>query len=150
MKRQTLMVLLVILALIATGCTGNSFAVAPAETTEPGGVEDKASLIAALQASGVPVETGEPISQVFFGPDGGVIKINGVDVQVFEYETIEAMESEASQVASDGGSIGTTMVSWVDTPHFYKSGRIIVLYIGSDAAILGLLEEALGTQFAGR
>jgi hypothetical protein len=150
MKRQTLMVLFAMFTLAVTGCAGNSFAAAPAETTEPGGIEDRASLIAALQTSGATVETGGPVSQPFFTPEGSIIKVNGADVQVFEYETIEAMESEASQVTSDGGSIGTTMVTWMDTPHFYKAGRIIVLYVGSDATVLDLLEGALGPQFAGR
>lgn len=60
------------------------------------------------------------------------------------------MENEASQVAPDGGSIGTSMVTWVDTPHFYKAGRIIVLYVGSDETVLGLLAKVMGAQFAGR
>jgi hypothetical protein len=60
------------------------------------------------------------------------------------------MEADAAQVAPDGGSIGTSMVTWVATPHFYKTGRILVLYVGDDQAILDLLEGALGPQFAGR
>src|SRR5215216_1128761 len=123
---------------------------APNVATEPVMVEDQASLIAALQASDATVETGEPITQVFFRPEGSIIKVNGADVQVFEYESVEAMENEASQVAPDGGSIGTSMVTWMDTPHFYKAGRIIVLYVGSDEAVLSLLEKVMGPQFAGR
>jgi len=60
------------------------------------------------------------------------------------------MESEASQVAPDGGSIGTSMMMWMDDPHFYKVGRIIVLYIGSDEQTLTLLQSVMGTQFAGQ
>ena len=60
------------------------------------------------------------------------------------------MENEASQVAPDGGSIGTSMVSWMDAPHFYKTGRIIALYVGSDQTILDLLEKVMGPQFAGQ
>ena len=41
------------------------------------------------------------------------------------------------------------MITWIDTPHFYKAGKIIVLYIGSDATVLDLLKGALGPQFAG-
>jgi hypothetical protein len=63
-------------------------------------------------------------------------------------ENAEAMESDASQVTPEGGSIGTTMVTWMDAPHFYKAGHIIVLYVGSDETILGLLEQMLGPQFA--
>ena len=96
------------------------------------------------------MEAGDPVSQVFFSPEGSIIKVNGADVQVFEYESAEALENEASQVAPDGGSIGTNMVMWMDAPHFYKVGRIIVLYVGSDEAVLSLLEKVLGEQFAGR
>jgi hypothetical protein len=42
------------------------------------------------------------------------------------------------------------MVAWVDTPHFYSAGRIIVLYVGSDEEILVLLEQVLGPQCAGK
>jgi hypothetical protein len=41
------------------------------------------------------------------------------------------------------------MLTWVDTPHFYKAGRIIVLYLGSDQAVLDVLNQILGQQFAG-
>ena len=152
MKYPILSVLLLVFTLMVSGCGKGATAtpLLPTASTEPLAVEDKASLIAALQASGATVETGEPVSQAFFSPEGSIIKVNGADVQVFEYESAEAMENEASQVAPDGGSIGTTMVTWVDTPHFYKAGRIIVLYIGSDETVLGLLEKVLGTQFAGR
>src|SRR6266511_4281105 len=144
MKSPFLMVLLLIIAFVVSGCANNSKATAPAVTTEPLAMEDKASLISALEASGATIETSEPVSQAFFSPEGSIIKVNGADVQVFEYESVDAMESEASQVAPDGGSIGTTMVSRMDTPHFYKTGRIIVLYVGSDKVVLDLLGKALG------
>jgi len=117
---------------------------------EPLAVEDQASLIAALQTAGATVEVGDAISQEFFSPEGNIIKVNGADVQVFEYESADAMENESSQVAPDGGSIGTSMVSWMDTPHFYKTGRIIALYVGSDQTSLDLLEMVIGPQFAGQ
>lgn len=149
MKIQISIVLLLVLALMVSGCANNSQAAAPGGTTEPGSVDDKATLMTVLQAAGATVETGEPISQTFFTPEGSILTVNGADIQVFEYESAEAMEQEASQVAPDGGSIGTSMVTWIDTPHFYQAGRIIVLYVGSDDAVLGLLEKALGPQFAG-
>jgi len=60
------------------------------------------------------------------------------------------MEADAAQVASDGGSIGTSMVTWVEPPHFFKSGRVLVLYVGEDKAVIDLLKGPLGEQFAGR
>ena len=152
MKYPILSVLLLVFTLMLSGCGKGATAIpiAPTTSTEPLAVEDKASLVAALQASGATVEAGEPVTQPFFSPEGSIIKVNEADVQVFEYETTEAMENEAAQVVPDGGSIGTSMVTWMDTPHFYKAGRIIVLYVGSDETILNLLESVIGPQFAGR
>jgi hypothetical protein len=150
MKYHTLSVLLLVFAFAVSGCGGAPTADAANASPEPLAIEDQASLIVALQAAGATVESGESITQAFFSPEGSIIKVNEADVQIFEYESTEAMENEASQVAPDGGSIGTTMVTWMDTPHFYKAGRIIVLYIGSDETVLGLLEKVLGAQFAGR
>jgi len=107
-------------------------------------------LINALQAVGATVETGDSITQEFFTPEGQTVKVNGADLQVFEYESAEAMEKEASQVAPDGGSIGTSMVTWMAPPHFYKAGRIIVLYVGDDKPLLDLLNKVIGSQFAGQ
>ena len=150
MKSRIWIVLLLVYVLAISGCGNNSLAASPAATTGLVAVEDQATLISVLEASGATVEIGEPISQVFFSAEGNILKVNDADVQVFEYESAEEMESEASQVSSDGGSIGTSMVTWMDGPHFYKAGRIIVLYVGSDAFVLDLLENAVGPQFAGR
>ena len=146
MKLLTLSIFLMF-ALAVSGC-GSSATVSP--SSEAPSVQDQASLISALQAAGANVETGDSITQDFFTPEGHTVNVNGADLQVFEYESAEAMEKDASQVAPDGGSIGTSMVDWMDTPHFYKAGRIIVLYVGSDQAALDLLNKILGPQFAGR
>jgi hypothetical protein len=150
MKSRALPVLLLMFGLIVVGC-GNGVTAAPTiASTESPVVEDQATLIAALKAAGATVEVGDSITQDFFRPEGHIIKVNGADVQVFEYESADAMENEASQVAPDGGSIGTSMVSWMDAPHFYKTGRIIALYVGGDQTILDLLNMVLGPQFAGQ
>ena len=149
MKSQIWIVLLLVCVLAVSGCANDPLAASPAASTGPLAVEDQAALISALEGSGATVETGESASQIFFSAEGNILKVNGADVQVFEYASAEEVENEASQVSSDGGSIGTSMVTWVDVPHFYKAGRIIVLYVGSDASVLDLLENALGPQFAG-
>jgi hypothetical protein len=146
MKYPMPLALLLVLAFAVSGC-GNG--ATPSPTGAPV-VEDQASLSAALQATGANTNVGDPVMQDFFTPEGQIITVNGADIQVFEYADAASMESEAAQVAPDGGSIGTAMVTWMDAPHFYKTGRIIVLYIGSDAAILDLLENVIGPQFAGQ
>ena len=41
------------------------------------------------------------------------------------------------------------MITWVAPPHFFHRERVVALYTGSDRALLTLLTEALGPQFAG-
>ena len=160
MKYQILLATLLVFVLATAGCasmapkaaaeSSTTATLAPGTASHGNPIGGHVEFVDALRAAGATVEPSEPITQVFFTPEGNILKVNGADVQVFEYESEEAMEAEASQVTPDGGSIGTTMVTWMDTPHFYKAGRIIVLYVGSDGAILSLLEEVLGPQFAGR
>jgi hypothetical protein len=147
MNFKTLSALLLVWVFTVSGC---GKATAPASATQPPAVKDQASFLAALQAANVTAKIGESITQDFFSPEGHIITINGQDVQVFEYESAEAMENDASRVAPDGGSVGTSMMSWMDAPHFYKAGRILVLYVGSDKTTLALLEKVIGPQFAGQ
>lgn len=119
-------------------------------SAESAAVEDLGSLSKALRDAGAIVESNETIRQEFFTVEGRILKLNGVDVQVFEYKSPEAMEAEAALVAPDGGSVGTSMMMWMATPHFFKARSVLVLYIGDDAATLDLLTSVLGEQFAGR
>src|SRR6266508_6035239 len=145
MKLRILSIFLLAFAIAISGCSSAT----PSPSSEPLSVQDQSSLLAALEAAGAKVKIGESITQEFFTPEGQTLKVNGVDLQVFEYENADAMEKEASRVAPDGGSIGTSMVTWIDMPHFYKAGRIIVLYLGRDQANLDLLNQMIGPQFAG-
>ena len=153
MKRY-LALISIIFMLIAwsTGCAGQQ----PPPSPQPpvvshgGPVTDYISLFDNLRATGATVEPAGDISQPFFSVKGLVITVNNSDVQVFEYADAATADTEAALVSPDGSSIGTTMVSWVATPHFYKTGKLIVLYVGDDTAVLNVLEDVLGSQFAGR
>lgn len=143
---------LLVLTLLTGACGGQAGAAGPEDDsiTADGGVTDLASLTEALRAAGATIEPAEGVSQPFFSVPGEIMLVNGGFVQVYEYETAEAMGTEASQISEDGSTIGTSMVNWMEAPHFYRAGRMIVLYVGEDPAVLDLLEAVLGTQFAGR
>jgi hypothetical protein len=144
---------LLVIALLFTACASKLATQAPevASDISKGEIaKDQASLVDSLRAKNVEVEIGDAVEQAFFTVKGQIIKINGVDVQIFEYEAAKNMEADAAQISTDGGSIGTSMVSWVATPHFFKSGRILILYVGDDNAVYDLLKGVLGEQFAGR
>ena len=146
MKLSNMLLIFLLSTAIVTGCSNRT----SATSSDSSGAQDLASLVKALENAGATVESGEPVTQTFFTPEGQTLKVNGADLQVFEYESADAMQKEAAQVAPDGGSVGTSAMMWIDTPHFYKAGRIIVLYLGSDKAVLDLLDKVMGTQFAGQ
>lgn len=114
-----------------------------------GPVKDYVSLVDNLRAGGAIVEAVGEVAQPFFSPQGKKIIVNGGEVQVFEYADSELAEADAATVSKDGTTIGTTMITWVAPPHFYTKGRLIVLYIGNDEAVINALEAVLGLQFAG-
>ena len=131
---------LLVVALVLAACGGQ-----PASAQGYGTEE----FLAELGEKGVEAEKGDSLEQAFFSVIGTYVSFNGESVQVFEYDSAETMESDAVLVDASGSSIGTTMVGWVATPHFYKKGRILVLYVGDNAEILEILEGVLGPQFAG-
>lgn len=134
------LMILLVTALVLAACGGQ-----PA-SAEGYGTED---FIAELREQGVEAEQGDAIEQAFFSVIGNYVNFNGESVQVFEYASAETMESDAVLVDANGSSIGTSMVTWIATPHFYKKGRILVLYVGDNTETLEVLENVLGPQFAG-
>src|SRR5574339_239719 len=102
MKRIALPMALLIVVFALSGCgsgaTSTPATVVSTETAPPAapGVEDSASLLAGFQSAGATAEIVDSVMQDFFTAEGQIIRVNGQDLQVFEYETVEAMESEAS------------------------------------------------------
>ena len=131
----------VLLLLMIACCKGN--------TSPEAVVDDLDALIRELRNEGATVNTVGSVSQPFFSASGQILRINGEDLQVFEYENAAAAQGEAARVSPDGSSVGTTIITWVSTPHFYRSGKVIALYIGSSRELLSLLDSVLGPQFAG-
>ena len=143
MKVKYLVLSISVLAFLiySVGCAGR-------DTSGP--VTDYDSLTDNLRDAGATVEPDGEIIQDFFSIKGQAIKVNGEDVQVFEYSNQATAEEEAALVSPDGSSIGTSMPFWAAPPHFYKSGRVIALYVGENPAVIKALETVLGTQFAGQ
>ena len=147
------------LLLLSMWIAGCGVLAQPAPATPPpsapvashgGPVDDYVSLIDGLRAAGASVEPAGEVRQTFFAVPGQKITVNGEDVQVFEHPTAVAAEAAAATVSSDGSSVGTTMITWVAPPHFYRQGRLVVLYVGSSQKVLQALEGVLGPPFAGR
>ena len=119
------------------------------ESVSNGGAGSLEELVSDLQARGAEIQLGDEIEQPFVSVKGQSMKVNGADVQVFEYADEAARQAESAKIPEDGYSFDTVMVNWIDQPHFWTDGRLIVLYVGSDPAIIDLLSQALGEPIAG-
>ncbi|MDX1600097.1 MAG: hypothetical protein R3191_01145 [Anaerolineales bacterium] len=140
MRITRLMLTALVFGALVLACTPGNLS---SET--PGSAE---ALIRALRAQGLEPQTGGTIEQEFFSVSGQVIKIENATIQIFEYADREARSTHSALISEHGSSIGTTMVTWIDTPHFWAQDRIIVLYVGSNQSIVDALTQILGQPLA--
>jgi hypothetical protein len=112
---------------------------------------DYSSLVDAIQSRGVLVDYIEeiPAENSSFSVPIKVISVGGVNIQVFEFQSDSDAQTASLTVSKDGTEIGTSIIRWMDAPHFYTNGKLLVLYVGQNSEIISLLESFLGKQFAG-
>ena len=139
---------------VAVGCaTGGEKSpgqdLAQQKQSKSGPVTDYPSLIKSLRALGAGATALSDVEQPFISIKGVMIKVHGEDVQVFQFANAAAAEAEAAPISPDGMSVGTRKIFWVGPQHFFKQGRLLVLYVGDNAKVLRSLEAVLGQQFAG-
>jgi len=101
-------------------------------------------LIADITNQGVAVGMGDVLTQPFFEPQERTLIVNDESIHIFPFAA-----AEEAQAAVD-----TIMVIRVELPHFYQYDAaapesLIVIYAGSDPAVLSLLQAVVGAQFAG-
>jgi hypothetical protein len=54
-----------------------------------------------------------------------------------------------AKIAPDGSAIGDTRIGWVEPPHFFRKGKLLVLYVGNNHQVTRALEPVVGHQIAG-
>ncbi len=84
-----------------------------------------------------------------FSVPGVEIIASGQELLAFEFASIEEAEAQAALVSDDGYGTGLKYVNWIDTPQFFKNGRMIVIYDGSQSLVTDTLITAMGDRFAG-
>jgi len=137
--------------LMLTACTG-SVTNTGEDTNAPtdlGTIETAQDFTSYLLSEGHAVTPGGTTSQTFFTQQGTMMTIDGQTVVVFEFSSEEEAQQTINTISEDATEIGDSPVEWVDEPHFYQDGRLIVLYTGNDDETLDTLEDALGAQVAG-
>ncbi len=153
-------IIFAVIAAISIVLIGGYFLVAPTGSTSepvvPAQITNMSSLIATMVGENVPLEMQNGgvvvrgMSQPFFSVEAQVLSAYGEDVQVFEYDSNENALTEVDESGlTPDGQFQTVMVTWIDTPHFYQTGNLIVLYVGSNSDITTMLEDLLGPRIAG-
>jgi hypothetical protein len=134
---------LFVLALVGSAAIGSE------QPQSRGRAADYTNLLSGLRATGARVEPGGRIEQPFLSVKGRLIKVDGEEVQVFQYPNARLADTQAARVSRNGRTVGTAKVHWLGPPHFYKREKLLVLYIGQNDQVLNALEAMLGHQFAG-
>lgn len=151
MKKSSLVAAGILGALLFSGCSmedGQSTIAKVQDQAIAKGKELLTSLASfdQLRSLGMKVVPGEEISQPFFPVKGKKVKLNNVETQFFEFASAEEAEKYASQISADGRKVGAVPVKVAGDPHFFRSGQVIVLYVGDDNLIKNKLKEVFIQQ----
>lgn len=132
-----------IAALLAAGCSESL--VVPSEV---GTIEQ---LVNALRARGLDVsmrgETSPQRNGYFSVPSRDVMAGEAL-LKAFEYGTASTAEADAALVDTDGQPNPRAAIDWISGPHFFKQGRLIVLYVGCADQVLRTLADLMGPALA--
>jgi hypothetical protein len=136
--------LIVAVTLLFTAVTACDKAVPTADSIE--------SLSKSLTAAGLsvqPAATPDRIDAGLFNTTSALITASREKVLAYEFATEAEAEAAASKVVPDGSGIGLKYVNWRATPHFYRRGKLIVIYEGEQKLMTDTLSAAMGPRFAG-
>ena len=142
MKARYLLILVGMMALILSACSGAG--------SDGGALQSAEDLAAGLQDQGLDASVAEQLETDLFSVPAVIVNAGDESIQVYQYANEAGAGADAALVDASGSSVGTSMPFWVDVPHFFRSGKLIVLYVGSDESVLSALDALLGPQFAGR
>ena len=153
--KERIIVAVVAVAILLGGCSGSKSPTAGPDpvTSPPSGRPQTMAFVTSLRAHGATPQIIEEMraeSFPFFAARATRLDVQGENVYVFEYGSTVEAEVEARRISPDGSEIGATKVDWISDPHFYRSDRLIVLYVGRSADLRRLLGDVAGTQIAGR
>jgi hypothetical protein len=116
-------------------------------------ITDYAAFLALLENNGIQYIAGDPDTDGFLSVRRRPLWIGDEIISVYEYASHDAMEADAASIDRGGASISFpgrgVKISWVSFPYFFKDGKLIVNYVGDDAAILEFLNNNFGKPFAG-
>lgn len=112
-------------------------------------IESTNDLINSLKKSNYKIDSATQEKSMFLKGSLTAIKTGTDIISVYEYKDNQQMETDSKTISSDGSRVGNAIVDWTNLPHFYKSGNILVIYVGNNNEMIEALKKLLGKQFAG-
>ena len=118
-------------------------------TPDPTTADGVEALVADLVAGGATAKLGSFFLAEPLRGEGILVCVGTEAVQVYVQKDHEAALAVSQMIDRDDPSkIGTAVVNWAGRPRFWLRDRIIVLYVGTDAATDAALRGLLGEPFA--
>ena len=120
-------------------------------------VTDHDSLVSHLEGAGFKIEAAGELKEPYFSVIGRALLMDDRLITVFEFPDADAAARETSGFSPDAaaieiasnGAVSVTSPLWSGSPHFFRSGKLVVLYVGHETQMVEALEAVLGPQFAG-
>ena len=100
-------------------------------------------------ASGYPAEIGPTVEKPYFDMPARGLKINGSPVFFLEFANDSDVDEFVRKISADGMTIDGKSLNESKPPHFYRQGKVVVLYLGQKESTLEILETVLDPQIAG-
>lgn len=97
----------------------------------------------------VQYQNGDWLALPGFSVAGRVTPVGGELIVVYEYESDSAAETDQAKVSSDGQRVSDNAMAWAGPVHFFRHGRVMIVYVGSNEDLLAKLRADGGDQFAG-
>ena len=119
--------------------------------TVPSEIGTVDQLVNALRAQGRAVSVGSensPARNDYFNVSSRDVHVNEALLKAFEYHTSDRADADAALIRPDGQPNPRVQVGWISAPHFYKQGRLIVLYVGCSGDVVETLSELMGPAIA--
>jgi hypothetical protein len=150
MRQRGLVLAMAILPVLACqpapSPSGSPLAVSTPTVTAAQGID---GLVADLNREGPTAEIGSDFLSEPIGGQGTTVCFEAQTVRVYEFIDHEAALAASAKIDRDDPSmIGNGVVEWTGQPRFWLRDKIIVLYLGEDAATDRALRALLGQPFA--
>ena len=100
MSLREAMAVFLLATIFMTGCSSGP--AGPSDVSHGGPVNDFVSLVDTLRAAGAAVDASGTVSQPSFAPQGQLLTVEGEDVQVFEFHSVEEANTVADTISPDG------------------------------------------------